>query len=75
MKTPKEIIDYRNKVIELFTWAVENGHISEEQSKTLKDNIYDIELEMYPKKKIKDENGWNQFESEYIYGLPIDEWE
>lgn len=75
MKTPKEIIEYRNRVIELLKWAQDEEFITKEQYEDIKAELYNIELEMYPKKTVRDENGWEQFESEYIYGLPIDEWE
>lgn len=51
------------------------GHITEDQKDILKENVYAIELKLYPKKMVKDENGWQQVESEFIYGLPFDEWE
>lgn len=75
MKTPKEIIRYRNLVIDTLKWAVENGHINEEQEEILASNILDIEIELYPKETVVDENGWTQIKSRYIDGLPIDEWE
>lgn len=76
MKTPKEIIEYRNRVLKLFDWAVGNGFITKEiVEDCLKPNVYEIELDMYPKELVQDENGWTQVKSEWIDGLPIDEWE
>ena len=75
MKTPDEIKKYRNEVINVLEWAVTNGHIDKEQAEILKDNILDIELELYPKETVVDENGWTQIKSRWIDGLPFDEWE
>lgn len=75
MKTPKEIKEYRNQVLSVLKWAISNGHISEEQAQILKENILEIELDLYPKEMVVDENGWPQIKAEFIYGLPFDEWE
>lgn len=75
MKTPNEIKKYRNEVIDILNWAENQGHIEKEQKEILLENILAIELDLYPKKTVKDENGWDQIESEFIYGLPFDEWE
>lgn len=76
MKTPAEIIKYRNKTIEVINWAVEQGYIEKQIAEdSIIPSIYDIELDMYPKKMVKDENGWEHPESEFIYGLDIDDWE
>ena len=60
MKTPEEILKFKEKIYEMLDWAIGQGHINEEQSQTLKINIEDIELELYPKETYIDENGWTQ---------------
>lgn len=75
MKTPDPIKQYRNKVIEVLKWALNEEYISDEQYNQLKDEIIGIELELYPKKLVEDENGNLIYASEYYYGKPFDEWE
>lgn len=75
MKTPEEIKKFRREVIELLEWALEQEHITKEQFDILKPEVIQIELDMYPKKMVNDENGWPQIASEWVDGKPIDEWE
>lgn len=64
MKTPNEIIKYKNKVLDILDWAVGQGHINEDQRSILADNIEEIEYDMYPRETYVDENGWTQIKEE-----------
>ena len=60
MKTPEEITKYKNEVLDLLAWAVEQGHINQDQENILRENIESIEYDLYPRETYIDENGWPQ---------------
>lgn len=64
MKTPEEIIRYKNEVLDVLDWAVTQGHIKEEQRELLRNNIEDIEYDLYPRETYIDENGWTQIKED-----------
>ena len=64
MKTPNEIIKYKNEVLDILDWAVSQGHIKEEQRNILAATIEEIEYDMYPRETYVDDNGWTQIKEE-----------
>lgn len=64
MKTPNEIIKYKNEVLDVLDWAVSQGHINEEQRNLLAATIEEIEYDMYPRETYVDDNGWTQIKEE-----------
>ena len=64
MKTPNEIINYKNEVLDVLDWAVSQGHINEDQRNLLAVTIEEIEYDMYPRETYVDDNGWTQIKEE-----------
>lgn len=64
MKTPNEIIKYKNEVLDVLDWAVSQGHINEDQRNLLAVTIEEIEYDMYPRETYVDDNGWTQIKEE-----------